>query len=84
MLSEVGKISLPREVVVKALATIATLGPDFDVFGMALEYPKDKVSITPMSDMVVEPSRAFLIPVYEKVRKYLLESGACGVAINGA
>jgi len=37
-----------------------------------------------MSDMVVEPARAFLIPGYEKVRKNAMEAGACGVAISGA
>ncbi len=37
-----------------------------------------------MSDAVVEPSRAFLIPGYEKVRDNALRAGACGVAISGA
>ena len=35
------------KVVVKAPATTANLGPGFDVFGMALDYPCDKVTITP-------------------------------------
>jgi len=37
-----------------------------------------------MSDAVVEPARAFLIPGYEKVRRSALKAGACGVAISGA
>jgi len=37
-----------------------------------------------MSDVVVEPARAFLITGYEKVRERALEAGACGVAISGA
>ncbi|MGB9853260.1 MAG: homoserine kinase [Candidatus Bathyarchaeales archaeon] len=35
------------KVVVRAPATTANLGPGFDVFGMALDYPYDKVVITP-------------------------------------
>ncbi|MEM3054850.1 MAG: homoserine kinase [Candidatus Bathyarchaeia archaeon] len=35
------------KVVVRAPATTANLGPGFDVFGMALDYPYDKVTITP-------------------------------------
>jgi len=37
-----------------------------------------------MSDAVVEPTRAFMIPGYEKVRERALKAGACGVAISGA
>jgi len=37
-----------------------------------------------MSDAVVEPARAFLIPGYHKVKERALEAGACGVAISGA
>lgn len=40
---------LSREIIVEAPATTANLGPGFDVFGMALEYPSDKVKITPIS-----------------------------------
>ncbi|MCX8150369.1 MAG: homoserine kinase [Candidatus Bathyarchaeota archaeon] len=36
----------PREVTVKAPATSANLGPGFDIFGLALNYPTDKVTIT--------------------------------------
>jgi homoserine kinase len=43
------EISLPKEVVVKAPATTANLGPGFDVFGMALEQPSDTVTIVPVS-----------------------------------
>jgi len=35
-----------KEILVKAPATTANLGPGFDVFGMALEHPSDKVRIT--------------------------------------
>jgi homoserine kinase len=42
------KIPLPNEVIVKAPATTANLGPGFDVFGMALEKPSDKVTIIPI------------------------------------
>ena len=35
--------------IVKAPATTANLGPGFDVFGMALENPSDKVTIAPLS-----------------------------------
>jgi len=41
--------SPPNKVVVKAPATTANLGPGFDVFGMALENPSDKVTIAPLS-----------------------------------
>ena len=41
--------SLPNKVIVKAPATTANLGPGFDVFGMALEHPNDKVTIVPVS-----------------------------------
>jgi len=37
-----------------------------------------------MSDAVVEPARASLIPGLARVRKSALESGAAGVAISGA
>jgi homoserine kinase len=43
------EITLPNEVVVRAPATTANLGPGFDVFGMALEQPSDKVTIVPVS-----------------------------------
>jgi len=41
--------SPPNKVIVKAPATTANLGPGFDVFGMALENPSDKVTIVPIS-----------------------------------
>ncbi len=37
-----------------------------------------------MSDAVVEPARAFLIPGYEQVKENALRAGACGVAVSGA
>ncbi len=37
-----------------------------------------------MSDTVVEPERAALIPEYQNVKYSALEAGACGVAISGA
>jgi len=37
------------QVAVKAPATTANLGPGFDVFGLALEQPNDKVTLTPIS-----------------------------------
>jgi homoserine kinase len=37
-----------------------------------------------MSDAVVEPERAHLIPGYEKVKENALKAGASGVAISGA
>jgi len=43
------RASLPNKVIVKAPATTANLGPGFDVFGMALEHPNDKVTIIPVS-----------------------------------
>lgn len=45
---KVNEMQFSRKVVVKAPATTANLGPGFDVFGMALEHPHDKVSITPI------------------------------------
>ncbi len=41
--------SLPNKVVLKAPATTANLGPGFDVFGLALEQPRDKITINPIS-----------------------------------
>jgi len=37
-----------------------------------------------MSDAIVEPARAFMIPGYQKVKENALKAGACGVAISGA
>jgi homoserine kinase len=37
-----------------------------------------------MSDAVVEPARASLIPGYLQVKENALKAGACGVAISGA
>ncbi len=37
-----------------------------------------------MTDAVVEPKRARLVPGYQKVRKSALDTGALGVAISGA
>lgn len=46
---KVDVVQFPRKVVVRAPATTANLGPGFDVFGMALWYPYDIVSIAPAS-----------------------------------
>ncbi len=43
---------LSSKVVVRAPATTANLGPGFDVFGMALDYPHDKVTITPAASEI--------------------------------
>ena len=37
-----------------------------------------------MSDKIVEPARASLVPGYHEVRRMALKAGACGVAISGA
>jgi homoserine kinase len=37
------------QVTIKAPATTANLGPGFDVFGLALEQPNDKVTLAPIS-----------------------------------
>jgi len=37
-----------------------------------------------MSDAIVEPERAALIPGYQKVKEDALKAGACGAAISGA
>jgi len=37
-----------------------------------------------MSDAVVEPARAFMIPGHQKVKEKALKAGACGVSISGA
>lgn len=37
-----------------------------------------------MSDKIVEPARASLVPAYHQVRKLAIKAGACGVAISGA
>jgi len=37
-----------------------------------------------MSDAVVEPARAFMIPGYKNVKADAMKAGACGVAISGA
>jgi len=37
-----------------------------------------------MSDAIVEPARAFLIPGYMQVKEKALNAGACGVTISGA
>jgi homoserine kinase len=43
-----------RQVTLKAPATSANLGPGFDVFGLALEYPTDKVTLTLSRDRRVK------------------------------
>jgi homoserine kinase len=37
-----------------------------------------------MSDAVVEPARASMIPGYLRVKENALKAGACGVTISGA
>ena len=37
-----------------------------------------------MSDKIVEPARASLVPGYHEIRRMALKAGACGVAISGA
>ncbi len=37
-----------------------------------------------MSDAVIEPARAFMIPGYAQVKENALNAGACGVTISGA
>ena len=37
-----------------------------------------------MSDAIVEPARAFMIPGYQEVREKAFSAGACGVTISGA
>jgi homoserine kinase len=37
-----------------------------------------------MSDVVVEPERAALVPSYQKVKEAALKAGACGATISGA
>jgi homoserine kinase len=37
-----------------------------------------------MSDAIVEPARAFMIPGFSKIKERTLKAGACGVAISGA
>ena len=37
---------MPKQVTIKAPATSANLGPGFDVFGLALEQPSDKITLT--------------------------------------
>ena len=41
-----------KQVTVKAPASSANLGPGFDVFGIALEQPNDKVTLTTINDCV--------------------------------
>ncbi len=41
---------LLTQVTVKAPATSANLGPGFDVFGLALEHPSDKVTLVPTAN----------------------------------
>ncbi|MGQ9641789.1 MAG: homoserine kinase [Candidatus Bathycorpusculaceae bacterium] len=50
------------KVVVRAPATTANLGPGFDVFGMALEHPYDKVTIA-------SATKGIKIEVYEKAQE---------------
>ncbi len=40
----------PSHVTVKAPATTANMGPGFDVFGLALEQPADKVMLIPIPE----------------------------------
>jgi homoserine kinase len=42
------------QITLRAPATSANLGPGFDVFGLALEYPTDKVTLTLSPNMIVE------------------------------
>jgi homoserine kinase len=37
-----------------------------------------------MSDAIVEPARAPLVPGYQKIKENALKAGACGVTISGA
>lgn len=71
-----------KRVKVRAYATIANLGPDFDVFGMI----KGDLDLRgrSLNDIIVEPTRASLIPNYNLAKKYANEAGAVGVTISGA
>ena len=54
------RASLPNKVIVNAPATTANLGPGFDVFGMSLEHPSDKVTITPISEDIKIDQNVYL------------------------
>jgi homoserine kinase len=43
-----------NQITVKAPATSANLGPGFDVFGLALEHPSDKVTLTATTEKAVK------------------------------
>ena len=53
---------------------------------MAAGFAKGDVDLIgkSMSDIIVEPARAFMIPGYQKVKERALKAGACGVAVSGA
>lgn len=66
------------QVTIKAPATTANLGPGFDVFGLALEQPNDKVAINSISKSVkieVSGLSAETIPT-------VLEKNTAGVVAN--
>jgi homoserine kinase len=49
-----------KQVVIRAPATSANLGPGFDVFGLALNRPSDKVTITAVADGIKIRIKGFL------------------------
>lgn len=69
----------PTEVTVKAPASSANLGPGFDVFGLALEQPSDKVTIAVTSSSGIKIQ---VLGVSAKTISPLPEKNTAGIVAN--
>ena len=67
------------QVIVKAPATSANLGPGFDVFGLALELPTDKVTLTLAADKCI---RIQVSGVQAETISTMPERNTAGVVAN--
>jgi len=79
--TKIARAVLPKEVPLKSFVHNVGSASSL-VYGM-LRGDIDLIGKS-MSDVIVEPARASLIPGYELVRKYAKEAGAAGVTISGA
>ena len=82
ILTNEARATLPERVArTDATATAAALAFMIDAFCCG-DY--DTVGEHMMSDRIVEPARARLVPCYEAVRRAAMEAGALGCALTGS
>jgi homoserine kinase len=80
-----GKTKLARAAVPKTVAISKMIHNVGRAIGIAVAFKCGSVDDigASMSDVIIEPARAFLIPGYQIVKEMALKAGACGVALSG-